>query len=91
MRTCSVCGARLEDGQACLDLFHLILGWELDHQLYDVHHLAVLCYYLQHPSLYSPEGLEGAKAQLADFLERGVSPQQMRKTMSKSVASDMRE
>jgi hypothetical protein len=87
---CPVCGATLEDGQACIDYFHIILGWELDYQLYDVHHLAVLSYYLQHPALCSPEWLEGAKTQLVDFLEKGVTPQQMRKQISKSVASDTR-
>ncbi len=31
----------------------------------------VLCYHLQHPSLYSPEGLDEAKRLLIEFLEHG--------------------
>ena len=44
----------------------------------EVHHLMVVCYHLQHPSLCSPEGLNGAKHLLVDFVERGISPQQVR-------------
>jgi hypothetical protein len=88
--TCIVCGARLDDGQLCSDYFDLILFWELDYLLYDVHHLAVLSYYLQHPEKYSPKGLQGAMLQLVDFVEKGVTPQQMRQRIAKSVASDVR-
>ncbi|MDX2163027.1 MAG: DUF5946 family protein [bacterium] len=87
---CAECGAALKNGGACIDHFHLILGWELTEQLYDVHHLAVLSYFLQHPALYSPEGLPSAIGQLVDFVEHGVTPQQMRQRIAAAVDSGTR-
>ncbi len=56
-----------------------MLAWEIENpSLGEVHHLMVLSFYLQHPSLYSPEGLEGAKRLLVDFLERDLTPDQVR-------------
>jgi Family of unknown function (DUF5946) len=55
-----------------------------------VHHLTVLCYHLQHPSLYSPEGLRYAIRLLDDFLERGMTPEQVRKRNSAAVNSHER-
>jgi hypothetical protein len=87
---CPECGADWSDGQTCIDHFHLMGFWELDHRLYDVHHLMVTCYYLQHPSLYSPEGLLHAKHLLVQFVEVGISPQQMRKKIGQAVDSGNR-
>src|SRR5512147_743298 len=76
---CPECGAAWADGNTCTDYFHQMLFWEAeDPSLGIVHHLTVLCYHLQHPSLYSPEMLDGAKQLLVDFVERGVSPQTVR-------------
>ncbi len=56
-----------------------MLAWEIENpSLGEVHHLMVLSFYLQHPSLYSPEGLEGAKQLLVDFLKRDLTPNQVR-------------
>ena len=44
----------------------------------EVHHLTVLCYHLQHPSLYSPESLQYARKLLVDFLVYGLSPAEAR-------------
>lgn len=55
-----------------------------------VHHLTVLCYHLQHPSLYSPEGLTVAKRLLVDFLERGLSPLEVRRLAGPAVDSGRR-
>ena len=55
---CSECGETLADGRTCADDFHQLLFWENERpELGEVHHLLVLCYHLQHPSLYSAEGL----------------------------------
>ena len=43
-----------------------------------VHHLLVLCFHLQHPSRYSPEALAWGRETLVDFLERGVTPHDVR-------------
>jgi hypothetical protein len=56
----------------------------------EVHHLLVLCYHLQHPSLYSAEALTRAKQQLMEFVEEGISPQQMRESLQQEVASNNR-
>jgi len=90
MKRCPECGADWSDGQTCTDHFHLMGFWELDYLLYDVHYLMVLCYHLQHPSLYSPQTLEDSKQMLAQFVEQGVTPQQMRKRIAKAVDSGVR-
>jgi hypothetical protein len=84
VKRCPECGAD------CTDHFHLMGFWELDNQLLDVHHLMVLCYHLQHPGLYSPEGLRDAKLLLVVFLEEGLTPQQVRKRIGKAVDSGTR-
>jgi hypothetical protein len=58
-----------------------MLAWDFEHPEYGraVHHLTVLCFHLQHPSRYSPQGLAAAQGLLVDFLERGVSPQDARR------------
>jgi hypothetical protein len=78
-RSCPECGAAWLAEQTCQDAYHQMLFWENENPAYgEVHHLAVLCYHIQHPSLYSPEGLNEAIHLLADFLERGLTPKQAR-------------
>ncbi len=89
--SCPECGAVWGDGQSCTDAFHQMLAWEFEHQLLDVHHLLVLCYHLQHPSLYSPEGLAFGKQLLVQFLEDKVTPQAMRRAMRPVVDSGVRD
>src|SRR5512133_3431095 len=77
---CPECGAAQTHEATCQDHFHQMLAWELENpSLGEVHHLMVLSYHLQHPSLYSPEGLKGAMQLLADFLERGIAPNEVRR------------
>lgn len=87
---CPECDADWSDGQTCTDCFHLLLGWEHEYQLPDVHHLLVLCYHLQHPSLYSPTTLAWGKRALARFLEEGVTPQALRREMHPMMDSGKR-
>jgi hypothetical protein len=76
---CPECGAVWTEGQTCQDYFYQMGYWENEYPaILEVHHLMVLSYYLQHPSLYSPAGLNGAKGLLVDFVERGLTPQQVR-------------
>jgi hypothetical protein len=89
---CSECGARLAPGAACEEYFHQMLFWENEHsENGEVHHLAVLCYYLQHPSRYSPEGLAYASQLLAEFVENGAQPQDVRRERRDQVASGRRD
>jgi len=90
--TCPECGARRAAERTCRDHFHQMLLWESeDPTRWAVHHLMVLCYHLQHPSLYSAEGLAVARGLLADFIEHGLSPEEVRKKNSGRVASGARD
>jgi len=89
--TCPECGADWTINNMCEACFHEALYWEWQHQLFEVHHLLVLCYHLQHPSLYSPQFLNGAKEMLMQFVEHGVSPQEMRKQIQYVVYSGQRD
>ncbi|NLX09246.1 MAG: hypothetical protein GXY36_06285 [Chloroflexi bacterium] len=89
---CPECGAAWEADQTCEDAFHQMLFWEAERpELGEVHHLMVLCYYLQHPHRYSPEGLLYAQRLLADFVEQGLTPQQVRQRSSEALGSDRRD
>ena len=89
---CSECGATWNEGKTCQDYFHQMLAWEWeDPRNLVVHHLMVLSYHLQHPSLYSPQGLDEAKRLLVESLEGGTSPEEMRKRNRWKVDSGNRE
>ena len=74
---CPECGAAWQGSKACEEAFYQMGYWEMDNRLLEVHHLMVLCYYLQHPSLYSPEGLREAQRLLVGFVEGGKTPQEV--------------
>jgi hypothetical protein len=68
--TCQECGGSWHNDFTCRNCFHQLLYWENENPaLGTVHHLMVLSYHLQHPSLYSPEGLQYSLQQLIDFLK----------------------
>lgn len=88
---CPECGAARSNGGTCQDDFYQMLYWEAEEPARGVvHHLAVLCYHLQHPSLYSPAGLRHALGLLEDFVVRGQSPAEVRNNNRTKVASDQR-
>lgn len=89
---CPECGATLADGGNCRDLFDQMLFWEADapNSLGSVHYLTVICYHLQHPGLYSPEGLQAAIKLLVDFIENDVKPQTVVKHERARVDSSRR-
>ena len=73
--TCPDCGAAWTANKTCQDDFHQFLFWENKYpETGAVHHLMVLCYHIQHPSLYSPEGLDYGLRLLVEFLEAGLTP-----------------
>lgn len=85
---CPECGAVWPDGRTCADDFHQMLYWENERpELGEVHHLMVLCYQLQHPGLYSAEGLTHALQLLAEFVEGGLSPAEARRRQRAAVDS----
>lgn len=76
---CPECGAEWADGKTCQDDFNQMLAWEFGQpELWEAHHLTVLSYYLQHPSLYSAEGLNNGKWLLIEFVQNGLAPEEMR-------------
>lgn len=88
---CPECGAPWPEGHTCQDDFHQLLAWEYeDPRLGEVHHLMVLCYHLQHPSLYSPEGLRDGQQLLVQFVDMGVSPAEIRRRNRRRVDSSKR-
>jgi hypothetical protein len=70
-----------------------MLFWENENPAYgaEVHHLMVLSYHLQHPSLYSPEGLKVARQLLAEFLDSGATPAEVRQRNRARVDSSRRK
>lgn len=89
---CADCGAVLAEGQLCETYFHQMLFWENEEPTNGrVHHLTVLCYHLQHPALYSPEGLAHARQLLESFVVKGELPGQVRQRTRRQVASDNRQ
>ncbi len=90
--TCPECYSLQTSGVTCQEHFHTLLYWESEIPAYgDIHHLTVLCYHLQHPSLYSPEGLQSAQKLLVDFLVYGLSPAQARRQNKDIVDSGNRQ
>jgi hypothetical protein len=75
-QACPECGSHWLAGETCQDLFYQLMYWELDAPclFQQAHHLSVLSYHLQHPSLYSPEGLSWAIKLLTDLYEGDVHP-----------------
>jgi hypothetical protein len=89
---CPECGAELRAGRACVDDFHQLLAWESEFPpLGEVHHLMVLAYHLQHPSLYSPQGLAEARKLLDQFVGQGASPQDVRRRNRAKLNSSNRD
>lgn len=89
--TCPECGADWSQA-TCEENFHQFLYWEqadIEH-LGIVHHLMVLSYYLQHPSLYAPDGLAFAKGLLVGFVVRGITPQEVRQREAANLDSGKR-
>lgn len=85
---CPECGAVLPTGQSCQGLFDQMLFWEWEHPpLGEVHHLMVLCFHLQHPHLYSPEGLAHARRLLDQFGVQGLAPAEVRQQNRAQVSS----
>lgn len=89
---CADCRADLGENQSCDAYFHQMLFWENENPSNgQVHHLMVLCYHLQHPALYSPEGLEHGRHLLKQFIVERLSPEQVRQKQRSEVASDNRD
>ena len=68
-----------------------MLAWEAENPgLGEVHHLMVLCYHLQHPTLYSPEGVAEARRLLVEFVVHGRTPAEIRRRNRARLDSSQR-
>jgi hypothetical protein len=91
-KRCPECQTSWADSTTCEDDFHQMLFWEAERpSLGVVHHLMVLCYHMQHPSLYSEAGLENAKGLLVSFVVKGLSAETVRQQNRAVVRSDKRD
>ena len=90
---CPECGADWSGEQTCETYFHQMLFWEAEYPAFgaEVHHLTVLCYHLQHPSLFSSDGLKEARRLLLEFVERGAAPAAVRQQNRTRVDSGRRD
>lgn len=68
---CPECGAPLVGVTECREYLNEMIRWDFEdfNGVGKIHHLTVLSYNLQHPSVYSPEGLENAKRSLIEFMK----------------------
>lgn len=88
---CPACGAAWRASKICQDDFYQMLFREAEDPANSVvHHLMVLSYHLQHPHLYSPEGLQHAMGLLVDFVEKGKTPVEVREQQRDRVNSTNR-
>jgi hypothetical protein len=89
---CPNCGAQIDSETPCETYFHQMLFWESEvPALGVVHHYLVLCYYIQHPHLYSPEGLRFSIGELEEFIETDITAAQMREKIASDVNSRTRK
>lgn len=71
IQKCQECGSPLIKVNTCQDYFNQMLAWDFEDPsgAGRYHHLTVLCFNLQHPTMYSKEGLEIAKNLLKEFID----------------------
>jgi hypothetical protein len=92
VETCPECGSAWTDGTTCEEHFHQMLYCEAEYSDFGiVHHLMVLCYHLQHPSRYSPEGLATGKQLLMGFLVNGLTTEETRRRNRAKLDSGARK
>ena len=81
---CAHCGATLADGAPCRRHFDRLLAHEYDHPpaFGAVHHLTVACYSLQHPAGYVADALDMWRRMIANSLDAGTAPRELRRRSS---------
>ncbi len=89
---CPECGSEWRAGLTCDDHFNQMLAWDFENRAdaWSVHHLTVLCFHIQHPSRYSPAGLQGALELLNDAVNKGIPADKLRQKLSAIADSSVR-
>ena len=92
-RRCPECGSLLENVTECREYLNEMVKWDFEDftGVGRVHHLTVLSYNLQHPSVYSPKGLEDAKGSLKEFLANPESFKEHDARNRRTLSSDARD
>jgi len=72
------------DGLNCWDQLGTIIAWESqDPELLAEHFLTVAAYNLQHPAQFMDDVLVGLRVAVVDYLEHGVTAQELRRRAAK--------
>ena len=90
---CHECGAPLENVESCCDYLNEMIKWDFEDftGVGRIHHLTVLSYGLQHPSVYSSKGLQDAKDSLKQFMLDPESFREHDKRNRQRLASGTRD
>jgi hypothetical protein len=90
---CDECGAKLIDADSCREYLNEMIKWDFEDFLGvgKVHHLTVLSYNLQHPSVYSVKGLQNAKETLVEFIKNPTQYATHGAYDREKLASDVRD
>ncbi len=90
---CFECGANLENVQSCRDYLNEMIAWDFQDfaGVGQIHHLTVLSYNLQHPSVYSKKGLQNAINSLKVFITNPTSFTEHDSLNRKNLSSDVRD
>ncbi len=88
--TCLECGAILGEESSCQEIFDQFLVLEFSDPAYGaVHFLTVACFMIQH-GRYSDEGLAWIAEKLREYLEDGVSIDQIRRQAAQEAGPSRR-
>lgn len=92
MKLCPECGASLNGVTTCKAYFDRMIAWDFCDftGVGRVHHLTVLCYYLQHPRHYSSEGLKESINILKKVIENNLSDKKIYQEESTRFSSAKR-
>jgi len=88
---CPECGAPHLDGLACWEQLGRLITWEYeDDDLRREHFLTVASYNLQHPAQFTDEAIAGLRGAFVDYLDRGISIDEIRRRASAATAGAVR-
>lgn len=88
---CPECGALWKERRNCQQIFDEFLVLEFANPEFgEVHFLTVACYMIQHRR-YGRQAMNWIEGKLRDNLERGISPDEIRRQAVKDAAQDNRD
>lgn len=88
---CPECGAPRVEGFTCWEQLGLLIAWEYgDEELRREHFLTVASYNLQHPAQFTDQALAGLRGAFVDYLDRGVSVEEIRRRASAATEGAVR-